>query len=141
MRCGHADGILERNLFILLRSVEMISFLRVLSILHISICMPLRWLALAGNCGSLAEHNVGVADMATVVDIMDKVFAKVVRNRKKLLNEDFMMGMFKQLRKKLPSFDDYSTYMFEKKSCPRVVNSRLVEKVFTRKIKDEGLPI
>ena len=26
MRCGHTDGILERNLFMLLRSVEMISF-------------------------------------------------------------------------------------------------------------------
>ena len=128
MRCGHTDGILERNLFMLLRSVEMISFLRVLSILHISICMPLRWLA--GNCGSLAEHKFGVANMATVVDIVDKAFAKVVRNGKKLLNEDFMMGMFKQLRKKLPPFDNYLTYMLEEKSSPRVVNSRLVEKVF-----------
>ena len=29
MRCGHGDGILERNLFMLLRSVEMIAFLRI----------------------------------------------------------------------------------------------------------------
>ena len=127
MRCGHTDGILERNLYMLLRSVEMISFLRVLSILHISICMPLRWLA--GNCGSLAEHNFGVADMAGVVDTMDKAFAKVLRSGKKLLNEDFMMGMFDHLRNKLPPFDDYLTYMFEEKRSPRVVDSKLVEKV------------
>ena len=42
--------------------------------------------------------------------------------------------MFKQLRKKLPPFDNYLTYMFEKKSSPRVVNSRLVENVFPWKI-------
>ena len=127
MRCGHTDGILERNLFMLLRSVEMISFLRVLSILHISICMPLRWLA--GNCGNLASHKFGVADMATVVDTMDKAFAKVVQNGKKLLNEDFMMDMFDDLRKKLPPFHDYITYMFEERTSSRVVNSKLVEKV------------
>ena len=41
MRCGHRDGILERNLFMSLRSVEMIVFLRVLSILHIELCISL----------------------------------------------------------------------------------------------------
>ena len=37
MRCGHGDGILERNVFMLLLSIEMISFFRILSILHISV--------------------------------------------------------------------------------------------------------
>ena len=102
--------------------------------------MPLRWLA--GNCGSLAKDKFGVADMVTVVDTMDKALAKVVRNRKKLLNEDFMMGMFKQLRKKVHPFDDYLTYMFEKKSSPRVVNSRLFENCFPWKffVKNCSIP-
>ena len=41
MRCGHGDVILEHNLLMLLRSVQMIAFLCVLSILHIAVCMPL----------------------------------------------------------------------------------------------------
>ena len=72
MRCGYGDGILEHNLFMLLRSIKMIAFLRVLSIIHIAICMPLR--CLAGNCGDLSQHNFGLSDMASVVDIIEKAF-------------------------------------------------------------------
>ena len=36
------DGILEKNLYTILRSVEMVLLLRVLSIFHILICLPLR---------------------------------------------------------------------------------------------------
>ena len=113
MRCGHGDGILERNLYFMLRSVEMISFLRVLAILHISVCMPLRWLA--AKCGELEKYNFGVADMATVVDIMDKAFFKVVNDGSKLLDEDFMMEMFKKLTKKLPPLREYLDFMFNEK--------------------------
>ena len=75
MRCGHGDVILERSLFMLLRSVEMIAFLRVLSILKIVVCMPFR--CLSGNCGTLSQHKFVLADMASVVDIMDKAFYEV----------------------------------------------------------------
>ena len=37
MSCIHGDGILESNLFMLLQSVEIIAFLRVLSIIHITV--------------------------------------------------------------------------------------------------------
>ena len=100
MRCGHDGGILERNLFMMLRSVEVISFLRVLAILHISVCMPMRWLA--GNCGDLAQYNFGVAEMASVVDIMDKAFGIIVHDGSKIMNEQFMMSMFKKLTRKIP---------------------------------------
>ena len=80
----------------LLTSVEMISLLRVLSILYISVCMPLRWLA--GNCGDLGEYGFGVADMATVVDLMDEAFFEMVNNGEKVLDEDFMMDIFKTLK-------------------------------------------
>ena len=41
MRCVYGDVILERNLFTLLRYVEMIYLLPVLSIIYIAVCMPL----------------------------------------------------------------------------------------------------
>ena len=75
MRIG-AGGVLEKNLWTLLRSEEMVSLLRVCSILHISICLPMRWLA--GKCGELREYNFGVADMGKTVDLMDKAFTRVV---------------------------------------------------------------
>ena len=75
MRCRHGDGILERNLFMLLRSVKMIAFFRVLSILHIAVCMTLRWIY--GNFVNLSQQKFGVADMAPVVDIMYKAFYEV----------------------------------------------------------------
>jgi hypothetical protein len=51
--CGTGDGILMRNLFIILQSVRMIALFCVLSILYIAICIPTRWLA--GKTQELAE--------------------------------------------------------------------------------------
>jgi hypothetical protein len=51
--CGTGDCILMKNLFINLQSVEMIALFCVLSILHIAICIPTRWLA--GKTPELAE--------------------------------------------------------------------------------------
>ena len=84
MRCVHRDGILERNLFMMFRSVKMIYFLRVLSILHIAVCMPLRWIS--GNCVDLSQHNFGVSDMASVVDIMDNTFYEGLIDGEKLID-------------------------------------------------------
>ena len=81
MKCGNTSGILEKNLCMLLWSVEMVSFLRVLSILHISICLLLQWLA--ENCRDMAEYRFGVVYMASVVDTMDKALFKIVQNGSK----------------------------------------------------------
>ena len=43
--CRGGDGILEKNKSIILRSVEMVSLLRVVTILHISVVIPMRWLS------------------------------------------------------------------------------------------------
>ena len=85
MQCG-GNGILERKLYTILRSVEMVALLRVLSILHISICMPLRWLA--GNCGNLSEYGFGVADMPVALDLLDEAMGKVAVDGDLLLDED-----------------------------------------------------
>lgn len=48
------------------------------SILHVSLCLPLRWLA--GNCGDLKELYFGVIDMPTVVDSMDQTFDAIEKD-------------------------------------------------------------
>ena len=55
MRCGHTDGILERNLYMLLRSVEMISFLRVVRLFDPE----------EKCCSSLSNKSPGMALRAT----------------------------------------------------------------------------
>ena len=113
MRCGHGDGILEHNLFILLRSVKIITFLHVLSILHIVVCMPLQWLA--GNCGDLSQHNFAVYNMASVVDIIYKAFYEVLIDGEKLIDEDFIMVIFDGITKKLSPLQEYLNFMFDNK--------------------------
>ena len=126
-RCGNHDGILERNLYMILRSVEMQSYLRVNSILHISMCMPLRWLA--GNCGDLEQYNFGVAEMAEVVDIMDKACHKIVIDGGMILDEDFMMSIFDKLINQIQPFKDYLTYMFKEKLSLLVGSKKEEDKV------------
>ena len=72
---GNSEGILERNIATLLESVEVVAMLRVLCIIHISVVMPMRWLA--GKTQELGDHNFGVADMAECVDLMEKAFESV----------------------------------------------------------------
>ena len=54
-------SISQKNLFVVLTSTEMIGLVRLLSILHISICMPFRYLA--GKCHEFKQFGWGAADM------------------------------------------------------------------------------
>ena len=51
--------------------------------------MNIRWIA--SNYGNLFQHNFGVADMPSIVEIMDKAFYKVLIDGEKLIDKDFMM--------------------------------------------------
>ena len=85
--------------------------LRVLAILHMTIVLPLRWLA--GNCEHLSEWNFGVADMPDVVDLMDDAFATILKNGKKILDDTFMFSIFAKIAKQVKPFEDYIEFMFE----------------------------
>ena len=113
MRCGHGDGILEHNLFMSLRSVEMIAFLFILSILNIAVCMPLGWIS--GNCSHLSQHNFEVADIASGVGIIYNSLYDVLIEEEKLIGKYFMMGIFDRITNKLPPLQEYLDFMSEKK--------------------------
>ena len=89
--CGGGEVILEHNFFILYCSVKYIGLLRVLAILHMTIVIPLRWLA--GKCEHLSKWEFGITDMPDVVDLMDKAFAKIQRDGKKIMDHTFMFGI------------------------------------------------
>ena len=46
---------------------------------------------------------------------MDKSLYKLLIDGKKLINEDFMMGIFDGITKKLPQLQEYLDFMFENK--------------------------
>jgi hypothetical protein len=112
--CGTAgDGVLATNLYIYLRSVEVVSLLRVLSILHILICMPVRWLA--GQTAELSDYDFGHYDMGKALDTLEDAFEAIIEDTSKFLDEDFMMGLFLEISDKVDPFKAYPEYMFEGK--------------------------
>ena len=70
----------------------MVSLLRVLYILHISLCLPLQWLS--GNCSNIEKYGFVVTDMPKAVDLMDKAFAEITKDGNLMLDDDFMMNLF-----------------------------------------------
>ena len=76
--CGTAgDGILATNLYIYLRSVEVVALFRVLSILHILICMPVRWLA--SKTAELSDYDFGIwaKRWICLIGLFSEIFDKV----------------------------------------------------------------
>jgi len=106
-------SILQLNLFVALSSEEMIALIRLLSIIHLSIVVPFRWLA--GKTHELADHNWGPVSMGHVLDTLDKKLQEIQQDPKLILDETFMMSMFDEYRQKLPPFDDYWELLYKKR--------------------------
>ena len=116
MSCG-GEGIHEKKLYIIFRSVEMVSLLCVLSIMNISLCLSL--LCLDRNYGNLGNYFFEVVYMSKAVDLIDKAIAEITKDRNLMLYNDFIMNIFEPLAKKIKPFKKYLNYMFERqKRCP-----------------------
>ena len=83
----------------------MVSLFLFLSILNISLFLPLRWIAV--NCGDLGKYGFVVVDMPKAVDLMDKAFAEITKDGNLMLDDDFMMNIFEPLAKKIKPFKEY----------------------------------
>ena len=121
------DNILkEQNLFVVLSSLEIIALSHVCSIVHLAICLPIRWLA--SNSHLLAKYNWSIRSMGRVVDILESALGKIILSKELILDEAFMLDMFKDLRDELKLFHEYWLHMFDKKRKPLVadLNSKVV---------------
>ena len=96
-----------------LTSEEMIALVRLLSILHISICMPFRWLA--GKSHELKHRNWGPMSLGRVLDTLEAKLKTIKREPRLIIDEDFMMGIFQEYIDELPEFKDYLDTTFQKK--------------------------
>ena len=55
LRICDNNHILQKNLFNIISSIEMIATSRIFAIINVAVCMPVCWLA--GNTHKLAHHN------------------------------------------------------------------------------------
>ncbi len=108
-----SNGILQQKLFTLLHSTEVVALLRVLSILHIAICLPIRWLA--GNAKDLGQYGFSYYDVGSVLDLMEDRFEEISSDGSLMMNEDYMMDMFSPIAIKVDPFAVYLELMFTEK--------------------------
>ena len=106
-------SILQKNLFCALGSMEMISLSRLLSILHLAICIPFRWLS--GKTHELAKFKWGPMSMGRVLDKLDVALNKLLEKPDLIVDEQFMMGIFDEFANELPPFKEYISDLYEKK--------------------------
>ena len=87
-----SENLLQRSLFIVLGSMEVISQLRVASILHLAVVWPLRWLA--SNTHKLAHCKWGERSMGKAIDLLYEAFVKIEAGGSLILDHEFMMNIF-----------------------------------------------
>ena len=124
---GVFENILQRNLFIILESSEMIAQLRLCSIFFLTIIVPMRWLA--SNTFKLAHRNWGEKSMGRVIDLIYDAFVAIQSDGSLILDYDFMMGIFADLQKEMPEFNTYMTWFFEEKECNTIGSSSKSQRV------------
>ena len=89
----------------------MVARTRTCAILHLSVCMPHRFLA--GKCDQLStpQNNWCVASMNLVADAIDNAMLEIQKDSTKFVDETFMMGIFDAF-KHLQPFDEWWEYTF-----------------------------
>ena len=108
-----SDNLLQRSLFIVLGSMEMIAQLRVASILHLAVVLPMRWLA--GNSHKLSDYGWGERSMGKALTLLHDAFVDVQGDGALLLDDIFIMNIFSPLYEEIPPLKEYLNYHFEEK--------------------------
>ena len=107
--CGN-NHTLQKHIFIILSSVEMIATSRLFAILNIAVCMHVRWLA--GNTHKLAHHNWGSSTIGRLFDILHTVLNNTLDDITLIHNKLTMMFIFQDMVEELPEFKAFLVYEF-----------------------------
>ena len=111
-------NILQENLFVILPSLEMVGLSRLLSILYLCICMPVRWIT--GKTHTLGKYKWGARSMGRVLDILEQKLTEIKGDSSLILNKDYMMGLFVNLQDELPPFKTFWEHSFDKQKIETV---------------------
>ena len=128
-------SILQMNLFVVLTSSEMIALARLLSIIHIYVVMPFRFLA--GKTHEFAEFNWGAADMSRVIKVLYDKLGEINDDPELLLDVLFMDKIFMEFRNQLPPFATYWDMLFKEKQMKVIARKDGTRVVHYAKIRKE----
>ncbi|KAL7553861.1 hypothetical protein ACHAWF_017485 [Thalassiosira exigua] len=101
----NGDNILQKNLFTILTSVEIIAVSMFFSIAHLALFMPFRWLA--GNTHKPAERNWGPRSMDRAMDMLHNTCDEIRKDPKLIHSRSYMMGLYSDFVEELPEFKEY----------------------------------
>ena len=131
LRVPGNENILQKNLFTVLTSSEMVAVTRLLAIMHIAVCMPLRFLT--GKTHEWKTHDLGVVELGRAFDCWYNAMVTLSERPEKYLDKNFMMGIFDSIKPDLPPFVDYLNHMFTDKKTVSIGN----KEVLLSKLRDE----
>ena len=118
---GKMASILSQNLFVVLKSSEMLALARLMSIFHLSVCMPHRWLA--GCTHELREFEWGPMSMGRVIDTLESKMMELASSPEKINDEAFMMGIFQEYIEELPPMKEYWDTTFSRRQMKVITSS------------------
>jgi hypothetical protein len=107
-------SILQQNLFVSLKTSEFVALSRLLSFLHVAVCIPCRWLA--GKTHELARYDWGPMLMGRVIDTLNDAMGEIDKTPALILDEKYMMAIFDEYLHKLPPFKKYWDELLSKKT-------------------------
>jgi hypothetical protein len=122
-----SDNLLQHSLFIVLGLMEMIAQLRVASIFHLAVVIPMRWLA--GHNNKLSEYGWGERSMGRAITLLHDAFVKVQGDGALLLEENFIMKIFSPLYEEILPLKEYLYYHFEEKEGNVIGSHKVHERV------------
>jgi hypothetical protein len=108
-----SNNLLQHSLFIVLGSMEMIAQLRVASILHLAVVLPMRWFA--WNIHRLSEYCWGECSMGRAITLLYDAFVEIQSDGVLLLEQEFIMNIFASLYEEIPPLKVYLDYHFQEK--------------------------
>ena len=112
----------------------MVGLSRLLSILYLCICMPIR--CITGKTHTLGKYKWGARSMGRVLDILEQKLTEIKGDSSLILNKDYMMGLFANLHDELPPFRKFWEHSFEKRRM-KIVSQAGTKVVHLALLRDE----
>jgi hypothetical protein len=124
---GVSKNIFQHNFFIILESLEMIAQLCICSILFLTVIVPMHWLA--SNAFKFAHRGWGEKLMGQVTDLPFTALVSIQSDGKLILDFNFTMNIFADLKHKSQEFDTYSIWSYYKKEGNKIGLHSIKERV------------
>ena len=97
-----------------LTSMEMVALSRLFSILHFSVCMPMRFLAGQTHSIGALGYDWSTLSMGKAIDAIENAMMEIQSDGSKIMDEGFMGSIFEKINDNGPlePLKEFMTYMF-----------------------------